>query len=556
MLGTVKPSASMQSILRSLIFDMDKSHQSSYFSQDLEYILSRLENEGTRFAFITMPELGKAIERSFIMETNLIVPDGWILKKNTALPRLFYQHFSSVWSDSGSLLPTIKISNRSAFLLRQFFLIFSKVENGVEEDKVLSSVHDFRARTTRQISITANKPLVYAREILERIFNTPLPQNLAIRWFRNKPWGRHGPGVVADHSSPREKWNFSIWPGVPPELFQCTPNYPRSIKTLNKQPYARVTCVPKDFRGPRIICIEPKENQFAQQGLMTLLYDLLTVHPLTRRSISFFNTRQNQDLCYRQDICTIDLKDASDNLSLELSRLVLPRWFFSLVTRYRSRNLIFRDEVWKPNCLATMGNALCFPLETLIFWAIARSVVSLLADRYHTPRGPLKVFGDDIICPKEACEEVILTLEGCGFVINKEKTCAKTLVKESCGEWVFNGENHRILKMKTTSVEDPRTWLQWREYINFLEGKGLEALSCTLSDCCTEYTGPLVKRWHRGYQCMQSLVPGLVTQGIRGELGGDYGLYAHFVRNDTTPFLNGALTRAKLSWVVNSQFGN
>lgn len=552
---TLKPSAfAMQSLSRALFFDMSRLHPSAYLPKDISYFQTRLAAEGEKFLCTTLPLLGKAVEQALILEEPLVVPLGWHLEKGTRRPIFLNHLFIEVFDEEGRPLDPTDRSKMAVLLIRQLTLLWSKIESGVDPDLAKRSVSEFKVRTEVARPLKGEH-LGYTRELVRRVVDCDLPESLELKEFLKTPWGRHGPGAVADRAAPCEKWDFSRWPGLQEELFLLNDHAKLPSRELAYQPPARVVTVPKDFKGPRVICIEPKENQFAQQGLMDILYRLLSKHPLTKRSISFWNTLPSQDLCYRDNICTIDLKDASDCLSIGLARAVFPRWFFSLVTRYRTRSVSYQDLVWKPKCLATMGNACCFPLQTLTFWAIARSVLYLNKWSDGTRAvDPLRVFGDDIIAPRWAGPLIIKALEGSGFVINKSKTCLHTLVKESCGEWVYAGESQRLVKVKAACVSNVQSWLAYLDYSVQARQLGLVALAAAMETLCANFlpSTSIRRRWNRKLQRLEFLLPTFAMVGRSAELSGYTGLYAWFVRNDTAPFLNGTWKRVKKRWMDRS----
>jgi len=392
-----------------------------------------------------------------------------------------------------------------------------------------------------------------ARSILSYYFNYPDFSAECLRDFGRNPWGRHSTGAVSDKSKPSQKWRLNSWPGLNGNLFRLAD---RSLitKKLVDQPAARVCAVPKDYRGPRIICIEPKENQFAQQGLMELLYRFISRHPMTRGSISFREVEASKNLCMRKDLACLDLKDASDLLSLALARFLLPKWIFSIVTAYRTRNVTWNGHRVPTRCLATMGSAVCFPLETLVFWAIARASTRIvLGEGYRTK--DIRVFGDDIILPREAASNCIEALESAGLVVNHEKTCLHTLVKESCGAWVLAGVNQPVIKLKTAEIVDLRSWLAWLDYSKSFQKAGLPALAATMMECCLRFLPParIKTRWSRNLQKQQFRVPQIVNAGNSVRLDGDIGLYAYFATSNQTPSSTGT-QKVKWRWVDNSPY--
>jgi len=386
--------------------------------------------------------------------------------------------------------------------------------------------------------------------------------------FIKNPWGRQGPGAVAGREVGCEKWSFEKWPGLPRQLFSWRDGMDCEIRPILRQPDARVCLVPKDFRGPRVICIEPKENQFAQQGLMDILYRLVSRCVLTNRSISFLDTETSRAACFDYRYATIDLKDASDTINLVLARLLLPRWVFKLVTRYRSRGVKTLDgQIVKTNCLATMGNATCFPLETLLFWAISLATMINLRDSYPIRMRKhlnldIRVFGDDIIVPLWSCDAVARSLEAAGLIVNTAKTCQFSLVRESCGQWVFAGDAIKIVRFKSLDVSDYRSYIQWQDLLKDLlqeDKENLSAMGIEMNEIIEEYVVRIRKtdkkafrtRYNKNLQRLEIYAPVFVQQGRLRELVDAAGLYAWQVHNDRTPYLRGARKRVIMRWQSN-----
>jgi hypothetical protein len=404
-----------------------------------------------------------------------------------------------------------------------------------------------------------------ARRLLRCVFTTKCSELDELVDFVKNPWGRQGPGAVAGGEVGSEKWSFEKWPGLPRQLFSWREGMDCEVRPVLRQPDARVCLVPKDFRGPRVICIEPKENQFAQQGLMDILYRLVSRCALTNRSISFLDTETSRAACFDYRYATIDLKDASDTINLVLARLLLPRWVFKLVTRYRSRGVKVPDgRLVKTNCLATMGNATCFPLETLLFWAISLATMIKLRDSYPIRMRKnlnldIRVFGDDIIVPLWSCDMVARSLEAAGLVVNASKTCQFSLVRESCGQWVFAGEAIKIVRFKSLDVSDYRSYIQWRDLLMDLlheDKENLSAMGIEVLEMLQGFVADTQKtckrafkvRYNRDEQRFQVFAPVFVQQGRLRKLEDAAGLYAWHVHNDRTPFLRGARKRVNMRW--------
>jgi len=83
---------------------------------------------------------------------------------------------------------------------------------------------------------------------------------------------------------------------------------------------------------------------------------------------------------------------------------------------------------------SSMGNGFTFELESLLFWAIVKTTCYLTGTR-----GIVSVYGDDIICPTEASNDVQWALEFFGFQVNTEKSFSTGPFRESCGGHYYDG---------------------------------------------------------------------------------------------------------------------
>lgn len=381
--------------------------------------------------------------------------------------------------------------------------------------------------------------------------------NAFLEQFRLDPWGSHGPGAVFDGALGRDKWFFDDVAGLPRNLFRGNHTY------LNRsgaeiQPLSRLAVVPKDFRGHRLICVEPKEFMFYQQGLAHTLMRLVKSHWLTRQCIDFKNQSKSREMS--RNYCansTIDLKDASDCLSLSLARLLLPKQVFSLATVARSRGVVLPDGEILENIqtLFTMGNALCFPFQSLIFWALSLATILFMKGQVVAAMSDLelmrairknrvRVFGDDIIVPNVFFEDVTTSLSRCGLVINPAKCCGPvTPVRESCGSWYFYGIDCSVVRLKAHKTDDLSGWISLFESAKLLFQSGfVHASSGILSHIDSFYPVPTGFGWVPGVlnprsenvrynvqlQRVEVRIP--LLKGARPDLlTDDVGLYSYFI---------------------------
>lgn len=207
----------------------------------------------------------------------------------------------------------------------------------------------------------------------------------------------------------------------------------------------KITCVPKNAKTKRTIAIEPVLNGFVQKGI-----DLTIRKALYRHGIDLSNQNLNKALARLGSLgrgyATIDLSAASDSISVELVRSLLPPDWFHLLNSVRSPSYTIDNCAPKRyEKFCSMGNGFCFPLETLIFYAASRYAMD------HTEvstQQTLSVYGDDIIVPQASALLLIEVLRDIGFSVNVDKTFIHGDFRESCGADWFKGENVRPLYIK------------------------------------------------------------------------------------------------------------
>lgn len=207
----------------------------------------------------------------------------------------------------------------------------------------------------------------------------------------------------------------------------------------------RITFVPKSAVTHRTIAIEPHMNIYMQLGVGGILR-----RKLRRRGLDLDSQEGNQFLARKGSVdgslCTIDLSAASDTLSRELVRELIPDPWFRLMDALRSKVGLLRGEgsttaVIRYEKFSSMGNGFTFELETLIFWALARSVLEVLGIPSHDSEGlpTVRVYGDDIVCPTTAYRTMVDVLSWCGFSTNDRKSYFSGYFRESCGKDYFAG---------------------------------------------------------------------------------------------------------------------
>lgn len=200
--------------------------------------------------------------------------------------------------------------------------------------------------------------------------------------------------------------------------------------------YNYITFVPKTAKIHRTIAIEPLINGFVQKGV-----DLYLRSKLRRFNIDLSDQSVNQHLAMQGSLpgsnpfSTIDLSSASDSISIELVRELLPPEWYSFLNAIRSPcyRIAGSEVSVRYEKFTSMGNGFCFPLETLIFASLVHSVYEVTGDR------DFSVYGDDIIVRQSSALLVLEVLKYCGFRANVDKTFVFGPFRESCGADFFEG---------------------------------------------------------------------------------------------------------------------
>ena len=215
-----------------------------------------------------------------------------------------------------------------------------------------------------------------------------------------------------------------------------------------------VITVPKDAKVDRVIAKEPDLNIFLQKGIGGCLR-----RRLKQVGVNLDSQVKNQELAYAgsigDDLATIDLSSASDTISYELVRWLLPPDWFEAMQIVRSpKGVLANGSSILYRKFSSMGNGFTFELESLIFWALARSTMDLSGESDRR----LAVYGDDIVLPSSVAPRLIDNLRVCGFETNKDKSFVEGPFRESCGKHFFRGCDVTPLYIRKPMCGDPRMY--------------------------------------------------------------------------------------------------
>jgi len=210
-------------------------------------------------------------------------------------------------------------------------------------------------------------------------------------------------------------------------------------KRIDVVDYNKLTFVPKTTMVSRSIAVEPVLNSYLQKGVDELMRARLRA----RVRLDLADQESNCKMALigsfdKEDaFCTIDLSSASDSISINLVRNLLPPDWFYLLDRIRSKSYMYKGNTYVYSKFCSMGNGFCFPLQTLLFAAACHAVGA------GEPNVDYRVYGDDIIVRKRVFEDVIALLAQLGFKTNSSKTFGQGPFRESCGKDYYNGADVR-----------------------------------------------------------------------------------------------------------------
>lgn len=226
----------------------------------------------------------------------------------------------------------------------------------------------------------------------------------------------------------------------------------------------RFTTVPKNAKTHRGIGIEPGNNVVLQLALGSVLTDRLTALGWCKDLQTEVNKTMAREASITGRYATIDLKAASDTISYELVKYLLPDRWFNTLAMLRSPETFISGQWVELEKFSSMGNGYTFELETLIFYAITRAFADVVGLNTE-----VHVFGDDIIVRGEALllgfTEI---LSFCGFTINSEKSFYSTGFNESCGGDFLRGIDVRPYFLK----EIPQNAFEWFGLVNGIRKMG------------------------------------------------------------------------------------
>jgi len=447
-------------------------------TRDINTVASRFEHEGLSFLTITLPTLGKAFE-SWLDQGQVSIHPSFSSGRRGSLPRFLGGFFARVFDRSSGLLldePCID----SILSIRQLTLMFGKMELECSPARKLAAIHSY-VKCEQEVRLSDRELSIENLAEFSRMSDM-LFRDVFTKMDRDVYYGRlvpkHGPGSTADKLSGNGKFNQSVWTKRLEAVFPAgefiLPNW-RFYDQLEGVDFlepgsevpVKVTLVPKTLKTPRVIAMEPACMQYMQQAVYGSFLEHFWESDFLPKVIGFDDQVPNQELARQgssdQRTATLDLSDASDRVSNQLVRNMVAQYPHLLealdATRSRRAELPETSDSLSGGVIrlakfASMGSALCFPMEamvftTLIFLGIQRSLNTSLSRRDLLDYvGSVRIYGDDLIVPVDQVHTVVHTLELFGARVNMGKSFWTGRFRESCGREFFDGHDVSIVRVR------------------------------------------------------------------------------------------------------------
>lgn len=440
-------------------------------ARDMKYITGRVENEGISFLTISLPAFCSDFERC--LDEGMVTHASFtgFARKRRGLPLFLGGFLELIFArEGGRLLDDPSIDAIQA--VRQITLLFGKILLPCSDTRRRAAIRGFVEtdnevyRNEAALSLEKSEDFVMMSQLLwTDVFST-----VSLRINSGELLPKHGPGKTADRLDGNAKYDQSEWTEGLEEVFPkhlyLVPNINHSVDHVTLLPPGaerpvRVVDVPKTLKTPRIIAIEPTCMQYMQQAVKREIQEAIEGDNLASSFVGFTRQEHNQLMAKRGSrkgiLATLDLSEASDRVSNQHVRLLLLNHpsLARAIGATRSRKADVPDHgIHTLAKFASMGSALCFPMEMLVFTTVIFLGIQKELGRRLTRedllafRGLVRVYGDDIVVPVEYVSAVVQSLEDFGFLVNTRKSFWTGKFRESCGKEYYDGNDVSIVRVR------------------------------------------------------------------------------------------------------------
>ena len=452
-------------------------------ARDFVTVSRRVKAEGISFLTITLPAFCKDFERC--LDEGRIADDAFprFARDRAGRPLFLGGFLQRVFDDAGVLRVIEDPVVDSVYAVRQLTGMFGKVELECSIERQVKAFHEF-FDTDHEVGARNEETsgIIHDFARVSALLFAPALSSVDKSIYDGELRPKHGPGAVADRLRGNAKYDLVYWPDRLEALFSYTewgiPNHRYHARgdrvhfaSRNQEIPSRVLMVPKTLKSPRIIAAEPASLQWMQQAIAGVLVPALENDPTIGSMIGFTDQVPNRRLAQKGSLdgslATLDMSEASDRVSLKQA-LALGRdfpHFREALTATRSQFAVFPHPKTgfpvgrKLEKFASMGSALCFPIEamaflTAVFLGIERKLLEegsrtlLTREQVKRYRGQVRVYGDDIIVPVDCVSHVADVFLLLGWKMNANKSFWTGRFRESCGGDYFAGADVTIIRYR------------------------------------------------------------------------------------------------------------
>lgn len=549
---------------------------------DLKTIKRRFEDEGYSFLTITLPSFCSEFERALDQG---MVTHGMFrsFRKHAALPRFLGGLLERIFDRTSGLLLD-DADHTCIFFVRQITLLCKKLLHNCSEERERKAYERFiecEQEVANWSTLASERDFSRFDRVCSLLWSSDFSiMDHMVLNANLRP--KHGPGKTADRILGNEKYDFRSWhrrleENYFPSADHIIPNFGyfdllQSIDFLEPEAEmpVRVISVPKTLKTPRIIAIEPTCMQYAQQALMEMFVDRLEKSDTLQGSIGFTDQTPNQRMARLGSddgsLATIDLSEASDRVpNLLVSRMFMhfPHLRDAVQACRSTKADVPGHGVIPLTKFASMGSAVCFPIEAMVFLTIVLCGIDGQLNRQLTNRdlrvllGKVRVYGDDIIVPVEYVRSVVSSLEDFGLKVNERKSFWTGKFRESCGKDYYGGSDVTVTYFRRdwpTHRSDGSGMSSAISFRNQLYKAGLWKTVEFLDECwrrlaplpCVLETSPALGRHSfLGYDTERvcdtlhrPLVKALVVHSTipKSSISGEGALLKYFLKRGSDPF--------------------
>ncbi|DAD52755.1 TPA_asm: RNA-directed RNA polymerase [ssRNA phage SRR7976325_28] len=465
------------------------------FSKDLARLVHLSKSRGLPFFMVDLPALGKHLDRclSERQYKPSHLPISRQVSRGVVIPKLFRGLYLLIFDSNGDLKEDADI--QAVFFLRQLLLCAKKapvscppeatsreIDEFVQVDSSLPSPPNHWATPEYRGDSSDHAGFAADVELLSRVSLAFPGQETSILNYLDRIAGvistslghydpldwdfKHGPGAVSNVRRDENRYRFKFWPSTLETAFPfadcCFHNYGAWVDEAQDEVgekdfpvlQSRLIAVLKTLTKPRLIASEPYQHMWCQQNLRSYMYERVH-HSWLGAFLNFRSQERNQAMALQGSndgsFATIDLSAASDRVSCHVVGNLFrgnPPLLRALMASRTRRCQIQENWIIDVRKYSTMGNATTFPVQSLVFLAVALTCIAKGLKLIRVTPSELKrladqvsVFGDDIIVPERYARDVTLLLEALGFKVNAAKSFLTGPFKESCGVDAFRGHD-------------------------------------------------------------------------------------------------------------------